>query len=221
VTGLPSRRATLAFTTGLALAGSAFAADRVTVIDAARVYPFLERFLRLPPTEHDRFVLAYYAYANGKPATTLKLSFTAGADRWPVPVAADGLIERTPTLRELQSDPQVIVEGPDGVTLSITQEVHPSFPPAQEMDANEIRAALAQVTAATHRLAGPFSFIAPSLQRAEFHGVGGIGEAVYADGHVVRLKLCFGNPCFDADMVGVVRLRFPRRPERIELEPKD
>jgi hypothetical protein len=203
----------------IALAASAPSGDRIRVVEAEKVYPYLSRFMRMPPGQHDRFVLAYYAMANGRPATRLRLTFEAGPDRWPIPIAQDGLIEREPTVQELESDARVRVEGPDETALSITQEVHPNFPPARTLDADELRAALAQVTAASRRLAGPFGFAVPRLERAEFHGVG-TGEAVYADGRTARLKLYYGNPYFDADMEGVKTLRFPRPPERIELEPK-
>lgn len=203
-----------------ALASLAAAEMKVKVIEAGRVYPYLERFLGLKPSAHDRFVLAYYATANGRPATNLRLTFLSNLSRWPIPVRSDGLIDRMPTLAELRANGRVMVEGPDHTTLAITQEVHPAQPPAREMDAGELRADLAQITAASRGMAGPFGFVVPKLERAEFHGVVS-GEAVYADGHTAVLKLFNGNPYFDADMVGVKTLRFARAPERIELEPKE
>ncbi len=212
------RRGVLA-AAAIALCAAAPGDERVRVIEADKVYPYLSRFLRLRPEHHDRFVLAYYALANGRPATNLRLTFEAGGERWPIPIGPSGLIERMPTLRELEADARVRVEGPNGATLAISEEVHPSFPPSRTMNADEVRAAMAQVTAASRRLAGPFGFAVPRLDRAEFHGVT-TGEAVFEDGHTAPLKFYNGNPYFDADMAGVKTLRFPRAPERVELEPK-
>ena len=64
---MTARRAVLAGLAALSLAGRAEAAAKV--VDAKKVFPFLDAYLKLPPADRSRFRLVYTFRSGGKPVT--------------------------------------------------------------------------------------------------------------------------------------------------------
>eukprot|EP01041_Mallomonas_annulata_P024831 gene24831-45722_t len=65
----PSRRTLLTLMGALALAPSAALAADGKQVDAKKVFPYLDAYLKLPAADRSRFRLAYYVKSNGKPLT--------------------------------------------------------------------------------------------------------------------------------------------------------
>ena len=63
----PSRRTLLTLMGALALAPSAALGADGKQVDAKKVFPYLDAYLKLPVADRSRFRLAYYFRSNGKP----------------------------------------------------------------------------------------------------------------------------------------------------------
>ena len=95
-----SRRSFLAALLALTVAAApAAAADKLA--DVKKVLPYLDAYLKLPPAERSRFTVAYCMRQDGKPLTA-PLWLVDGGERTPLPLRADGRLERLPTLAQYQ-----------------------------------------------------------------------------------------------------------------------
>lgn len=207
-----SRRSLLAALIALGAAAPALAEDGKTV-ELKRVFPFLQAYLKIPPADRSRFTLSYYLRQDGKPFAGQVWIIDDG-QRTPVPIAPDGRIERLPTLAQLDGG-RIHFDAPEKSKMGVSLEVQPLAPPAVEMSARELAAAVAQAAAGARKVAGVMSFAVPKLDQVSFPGAPS-GEVIFADGRRAPLPMLKGAPVFEpAKTPGAATLRFPKAPMRV------
>jgi hypothetical protein len=186
-----SRRAVLL---GLAAAiAAAPAAAAGKQVDAKKVFPYLDAYLKLPAADRSRFRLAYYFRRDGKPLAA-PVWLVDGAARSPIPLRADGFAERLPSLAQIDRA-KVEVEVEEGAKLGVSMEMEPTLAPAAMLDARELAAAFAQCETGTKKALGILAMAAPKLKGMVFHGVPS-GEVEFADGRRAPLPMVNGRPVF-------------------------
>lgn len=199
----------------LTLAGAAQAETKT--IPLGGLFPYLEGYLKLAPTERSRFTLNYRLIGDAASMASVKVGLVAKGRTAPMPLAGDGRILTLPTLSQFQDGTQVSIDAAKGSKLHLELSVEPALKPAPEMDAHEISAAIDQAQAGEQKLAGLFAFAAPKLTRAIFLGVKS-GEAVGPDGKTRPLPLYKGAPAFDPSAFkGARSVRLSGTPTRVEL----
>lgn len=202
---MASRRAVLTGFAALAAAGPA-AAEKLG--DAKKAFPFLDAYLKIPPAERNRFTLSYRITLDGTPPA---MWLVDGGRRTPVPLTADGRVARLPTLDQLERS-KVAVDAPEKAKLAVNLQIEALAPPASEMDAAQLAAALDQAARGSRKAAGLLRFAMPKLTQVHFRGVTA-GEVIYADGRRAALPLDKGHPVFEpAKHPGARMLRFPKAP---------
>jgi hypothetical protein len=208
-----SRRTILAGAFALACAAPAWAADKVA--DPKKVFSYLDAYLKLPAAERSRFKINYYLHIGPQPLTA-PVWLVEGAKRTPVPLRADGRVERLPTLAQLDgAKVQFGVE--EGTKLGCTVGIETMAAPATEMDAREVAAALSQAAVGVKKAAGIMAMAMPKLSQVSFPGAPS-GEVVMADGKRVPLPLLKGVPSFNpSDFPSAKTLRFPKAPLKTDM----
>ena len=210
----PSRRSLVG---ALLCAAAAPAAAEPVTVGLGQLFPFLENYLKLPAAERSRFVLAYYLTLDGKPGG-VKASLVEGARRTPLPVGADGGLQRLPTLAHFHAKAKAELDAPKGRKGGLIMTVEPTLSPAAEMKAAELAAALAQAAAGAKKAAGVLGLAMPKLEQVRFVGAQG-GEAVLTDGRRVALALVKGDPVYrPGALKAAASLHFAKVPRRIEIE---
>ena len=210
----PSRRTLITLMGALALAAPATAADGKQV-DAKKVFPYLDAYLKLPAADRSRFRLAYYFKSGGKPLTA-PAWLVDGAQRQPLILRADGRAERAPTLAQLEHG-KVQIDIAPGSKVGVSMSVEPLVAPAKDMDARDLAAALSQASTGVRKALGVLAMAMPKLEVVQFHGVTS-GEAELADGRRAPLPVVGGVVTYDpAKLAGVKTLRFPKAPSRVEF----
>ena len=187
-------------------------------IEVAKVFVFLDNFLRMSPAERARLKVSFYLTQNGKPAQGVKAVFVdKDGTRTNVPIASDGRFEREPNLRQLTEKSRIIFEGQDSSGYSVRIGLVWAARPTLEMDAKLVAASLSDVNAIVKKAAGRFGMVAPKMVQVAFPG-GGSGSAVMADGKAVPLPQFNGAPAFNPTvMATAAKLRFARLPLRMEF----
>jgi hypothetical protein len=184
-------------------------------VDAKKVFPYLDAYLKLPPAERSRFRLSYLFLRDGKPLAA-PVWLVDGAARTPIPLRADGAAARLPTLAQLDGA-KVEIDVEPGTKLGVHMVMEPAMAPAAEMDARDLAAAYAQCATGIKKSLGILAMAMPKLQGLLFVGVPS-GEAELADGRRVPLPVVKGVVGFNpAAMPGAKTLRFPRAPGRVEI----
>lgn len=207
------RRAVLAGMAATLVAAPAAAAGKL--VEAKKVFPFLEAYWKLPPAERSRFRMAYAFKLDGRPLTG-GMWLVDGAQRVALPLRADGRVERLPTLAQLDRA-KIQVDVPEKSKVGVSLSLEPAMAPAAEMDARELAAAVAQAQVGAKKAAGLMALAMPKIRGVAFHGVAS-GEAELADGRRVALPLVKGVVSFDPKAMARARvLRFPRAPARVEI----
>jgi hypothetical protein len=206
------RRALLVGLAALALSSSAWA-DGGKVVPAAKVFPFLEAFLKVPAAQRGRLQLAYALRHDGKPATGVKATLVeAGGARIPLPIAGNGRFERLPTLAQLQAKAQIALDAPAGSKFGISLDFSPALKPSQDYDARELVAAVDEANAAMAKAAGPLSLALPDMTGVTF-AKAETGVAVFPDGRTQPLPVVAGAPVFrPAQFKTATRVRLSRMP---------
>jgi hypothetical protein len=210
---MAARRTLIPLALGVAaLAGSAAAAEKL--VDAAKLFPFLTDYWKLPAAERDRFAPAYAFRWNGQPLTA-PLSIVEGGAVQTIPMRPDGRAAKLPSLADLQTGKARLTEGGK---YAVALDLEVSVPPAVQFDPRELAAALAQASAAEHKLAGVIAFLAPKLSEVVFQGAGS-GEARFADGRKAPLPGKPGNPAFNpAKFPGAVAVVLAKPPARVTID---
>ena len=206
----------LALLPTLSIATAAFAEAKA--VKLAKLYPYLDLYLGLPPAQRSRFVMAYYLKQDGARPTgvTLAVLGSSGA-RTPVGIGGDGRILFTPSLSQLKSEAQIELSAPKGAKISLNMELQATTPPRQSMETIELVAAIQQCDAAIRSKAGVLGFAAPKVKRVVFRGAGS-GQALNASGVGRPLPMQMGHPAFDPEqMPGVTALKFARSPAALLL----
>lgn len=209
---MSARRAVLTGLAALALATPAHAAK---LVDARKVFPYLDAYLRLAPGDRSRFRMAYHFKKDGKPLTA-PIWLVDGASRQPVVVRADGRVERLPTATQLDRA-KIQVDIDAGAKVGISMSLEPTMAPATELDARELAAALLQAASGIRKAVGVLALAMPKLEALQFHGVTS-GQVEFADGRRAALPVVKGILTYNpTTMPGARTLRFPNAPSRIEI----
>ena len=207
---------------GLALAAApalARAADKPPV-KLSKAFPYLDKYLDIPPAQRNRFALAYYIRLDGKPAPGIK-AFIIEADgrRSELPIDAKGRVTRLPTAAQLATasfQAQVPADAKIGVNL----QLEPSLPPASEFNVRDLEQAVAQANAGMARAAGLIAMALPKLTGIGFMGAGS-GRARLGDGREVALPIDAGDPFYSAKAVqGAVAVLLAHAPARLTFKSK-
>ena len=216
---------------GLILSAAAFALAAPTLSLAAdkkkpspparKVFPYYDLYLGIPAAERTRFVLAYYLFLNGKPASGQAIYvIQPNGTRTLLAQAPDGRITRMPTLAELKDG---VVDGDrsnEDHKFSISMQMQPVVRLAETMPVADLVAAIDQCNTAIRKRAGVIGFAAPKMEQVMFVGAGS-GQAVLAGGKTVALPTFKGMPFYrPAALPGVQSLTFAKAPTRALLAGK-
>jgi hypothetical protein len=201
-------------------AAPALAADpapAAKTVEVGKVFPYLDRYLRLPAAERDRFVMAYYLTRDGKPAAGAQGWIDDGGRRVRIPFGANGRAERLPTLEQLQAKRRLGFDGAAGAKFGMSLSLEPAAQPAAELSATELAASVAQATRALKKAAGLMRMAVPTFDAVAFPGGQG-GEVVFADGRAAALPIEKGVPVFKpAAHPGARTIRFRTPPRQLRL----
>jgi hypothetical protein len=188
-------------------------------VPTSKAFPYLENYLKLPAAERSRFTMGYFLSIGGKPATNVKIWLVDGGKRTPVPLGAEGQLLRTPNLGELERNASVVIEAPPTTKFGLQLQMEPLVPRGTEMDAQALALSTQQADAAVKKAAGVLGFAAPHMTRVYFKDSAG-GEAVFADGHSVKLAVFKGFAFYDLDKLrGAKTLRFTKAPTLSMIGP--
>ncbi len=209
------RRLALAIAALCLLAPAANAEERL--VEARRVFGFLEVYQALTPAERSQFTLGYALRKDGKPLVVDVTLVEAGGRRTALPVNAEGRFTRVPTAAQMAGKPQVGIDAAAG-KVAVSLLVESTVKPSTEMPATAFGPGLAQVNAVVAAKLGMLASLVPKVSRVTFVGAPS-GKAVMADGREVALPLAKDGPTFDpAVLKGARSLRFPEAPEHIRFE---
>lgn len=195
-------------------------ADAKPPIKLAKVFPFLDKYLALPPGERSRFVLAYSFMIDGKPATGLKAVIVeADGRRTPLAFTPDGRVARLPSAGQLASA-NLVVDAPATTKIGVRLDLEPLIAPAQELSARDLELALAQANAGMARAGGLIAFALPKLSGISFPGAG-FGKARLANGAEVPLPVAQAGPFYDPKTFkGAVTILLAHVPTKLSFKDK-
>ncbi len=214
----PSRRFVLIAAAVLAFATTA-ATPAEKSVPTGKAFPYLENYLRLPAAERSHFTVGYFLTIGGKPAAGVKAWLIDGAKRTPMTVGADGRVLRTPNLGELERKAMVLFDAPPQTKFGLQLQIEPLVTRGAEMDAQALALATVQADAAVRKAAGVLGFAAPHMTRVYFKDSTG-GEAVFADGHAVKLGVLKSFAFYDIDTEhGAKTIRFTKPPSLAMIGP--
>ena len=185
-------------------------------IDAGKLFTRLDAYLKLPPAERSHFTMAYYLHVGPQPLAA-PMTLVEGATRTPIPLRADGKVLKLPTLAQLDKA-KVEIGVDEGTKIGATIDLEPLVPPAADLDARELAAAVAQAGPGMKKIAGVFAMALPTPKAVLFQGVAS-GEAELADGRRVALPLSKGVPAYDpAALPNARRIRLPAVPRKMDID---
>ncbi|HJV40956.1 DUF2987 domain-containing protein [Caulobacter sp.] len=202
--------------TAALLASTASPAFAEKSVEATKVLPFLDKFLKVPAAQRARLKLSYAIRHDGKPQPDLKAVLVErGGARTPLPVDEEGYFEHLPTLAQLEDDPAIVFDVPVGWKMSTMMTFGTQLKPAQDYDARELAATVAEANAVIGKTAGVMAFMAPKMTGLAFpKAVSGV--IVFADGHSAPLPKFNEFPYFrPADHQGAVRVKLTRTPTKV------
>ena len=184
-------------------------------VDAKKVFPYLDAYLKLPAAERSRFRLTYLFTRDGKPLAA-PVWLLEGATKTAIPLRADGAAARLPTLAQLDTA-KVQIDVDAGTKLGVHMIMEAVTAPAADLDARDLAAAYAQCTTGIKKSLGILAMAMPKLQGLVFPGVPS-GEAELADGRRVALPVVKGVVTFMPSAMPAAKvLHFPRAPTRVEI----
>lgn len=196
------------------------AAEAGRSVPVSRIFSYLDRYYGLPAAQRSRFRLAYALKVNNRPFTGSAWYVSPSGQRTPVPLDANGLIGRLPTLAQLRNEQErFTMDVPSGSRFSMQMQIVPNVPPSTEMDAAALAASVTQVNQALRSAAGLMRFAVPTFTRVVFPGTRG-GAAVMADGSTRPLPTAGGAASFTpSEMSGARSVRFDAAPPTVLLAP--
>ncbi|WP_227878838.1 hypothetical protein [Caulobacter segnis] len=209
-------RRALVLMLGVALVAAATPALAEKAAPASRVMMFLDKFLKLPPSERSRVKLSYAIRHDGKPAANIKATLVerSGA-RTPLPINADGYFERLPSLAQLQGDPQIVFDVPADWKMGSAVNFAPQLKPAGEYDVGELSATVAEANVVMGKAGGVLAFAAPKMSGILFEKASG-GLVVFNDGRTAPLPSVAAGPYFrPGDFKGAVRVKLTKTPSTV------
>lgn len=185
-------------------------------VEASRVFPFLEDYLKLPAAERNRFTPAYYLHQGDQPLVA-PAWLIDGAQRTPIPIRADGRIEVLPSAQALARD-KVEIGVPAGTKLGVSMSIEPTLAPAADMDARELAAVIAQAAVGARKAAGIKAVVMPKLTSISFVGSGS-GEVEFNDGRRAPLPLAHGAPSYNPSITtNAKRIRLAKVPLKLNID---
>jgi hypothetical protein len=198
----------------LALAAPAMAANKQ--VDAGKAFTMLPAYLKLPAAERNHFTVAYYMRSGPGPLAA-PVWIVADGKRTPVPLRADGRVERLPTPAELDHG-KLEVGVDETVKIGVTIGVEPLLAPAADLDARELAAAIAQAAVGIKKTAGIMALTMPRLDDVVFVGSGS-GEVEFADGHRAPLPILKGQPTYNPTLQpNARRIRLAKVPLKLDID---
>jgi hypothetical protein len=215
------RHAIAAALLGLCIAGPAAAAvgERVEAskqVDAAKLFTHYDAYLKLPMAERTHFTMAFYLRIGPAPLTA-PVWLVEGDRKIPLPLRADGRVERLPTLAQLGAD-KVEIGVDSGTKLGLVIGLEPLEAPAVDLDAHELASAVAQAGPGMKKIAGVLGFALPTPKAVLFIGAPA-GEAELADGRRVALPLIRGAPAYDpAAIPNARRIHLTKVPTKLDID---
>jgi len=219
------RRAVASALASLALASaipSMAIAEAAKVVPAAKVFPFLEAFLKVPAAERARLRVTYSLHQDGKPAVGVKAALVEnGGSRTPLPIeAATGRFERLPTLAQLQGKAQVAFDVPSATKFGVGMDLSPALAPALDYDARELTVTVKESNVAIRKAAGPMALMAPTMTGIAF-AKAETGVAVFPDGSSRPLPAIKGMPYYRPEQFeGAIRVRLGKMPASVGFYDK-
>ena len=199
---------------GLTLGGPALAAGKQ--VEAAKAFPMLGAYLKLPAADRSHFTIAYYMHSHGQPLTA-PVWLIADGKRTPLPLNAEGRVGRLPSLGELDKG-KLELGVDDAVKVGVSVGIEPMVAPATDLDARELAAAIAQAAAGVRKAAGIMALAMPKLADVVFVGAGS-GEIEFADGHRAPLPLVKGQPTYTpAAQPSARRIRLAKAPLKLDID---
>ncbi len=198
------------------LAAAATPALAEKTAPAGKVFMFLDKFLKVPPTERTRMRISYGINHDGQPASNLKATLVEkNGARTPMPLNADGNFERLPTLAQLDGDPSLVFDVPADWKMGTRINIDPQLKPAAEYDVRELTATVDESNAVIGKAAGVMAFMAPKMSGITFLKAES-GVVVFADGHTAPLPEAKDMPYFvPAEHKGAVQVKLTKTPTRV------
>ena len=189
-------------------------------VKLAKVFPYLEQYLSIPPADRNRFSMSYAFMMNGKPAAGLKAVIVeADGRRTPLIIGPTGRVTTLPNSNQLKSA-QFIADVSAGAKMGVNLEMLPSMAVAKEISAREAELSIAQVNAGIAKAAGAMSFAAPKMTGLTFVG-SGQGVARLANGKETPLPLDKGVPFYDPGVTkGAVTIVLAKTPTKLDFKSK-
>ncbi len=184
---------------------------------AAKIFPYLEKFLKIPTGERSRVRLTYAVLQDGKPIPNLKGTLIEkGGARWPLTFNGEGYFERLPTLAQLEGA-LVDFDLPDTSKVTLMMDFAPALKPATQYDVKELTVVVAEGNTVIGKAAGPLGMLAPKMTGVRFPKAEG-GVAVFADGHSQPLPQMKDTPYFRLDdFKGAVQVKLTKSPTRVRF----
>lgn len=214
-----SRRAILLGLAALIPAGLASAAHAETkVIEAGKIFPYLDLFLGLAPAERSHFTMAYTLRKDGKPPAGVSIILLVNGGRIPLTVAPDGRVTRLPTLAELKAKAGVELNKPDGSKINVIMDLLARVAPSTTVQAGDLAAAVNQCAGVIKAKAGLLGFAAPKIKRVVMRG-SGPGTGFNAQGVGKPLPMVNGAAIYDPELMpGIVTIKLANAPSAFLLD---
>lgn len=211
--------AALIATVAIVAAVSPAQAEEAKTIPAAKLFPYLEMFLKVPPQERRKVKLVYRLRSAGDAPIQATLIEPGGA-RTPLPVDSGGVITRTPTLAQLQAKSSVELKAPKGSKFSLSMSYMPVLRSATEYETSELVGIVDEGNRVMGKAAGVLAMAAPKMTGIEFPKSES-GVAVFGDGRTQPLPLSDGMPVFRPDQLkGAVKVRLAKAPSAPDFNSK-
>lgn len=214
---LNRRTALLAVAASLACAPVA-QAQEVQNVPAAKLFPYLEAFLKVPSQDRKQVKVSYRLRSAGN--LPIQATLVDGGARTPLVTDEAGVFTRLPTLAQLQAKPSVELKAAKGAKFSLNMSFMPVLRSATEYEARELIGIVEEGNAVIGKAAGVFALAAPKMTGIEFPKAES-GVAVFGDGHTEPLPLDSGTPVFRPDqMKGAVKVRLAKTPAAPDFNSK-
>jgi len=207
----------IGLTLALLAPGLAQAEDKPPV-KLTKVFPYLDKYLAIPPNQRDHFALGYVIQVDGKPAVGVNAAILeADGRRTPLAMNAEGAVTRLPTAAQLASA-SFTANAPPKADFGVHMRISPSLPPAQEYNPRDLELAVSQANAGMDKVAGMMRFAVPTLVGVSFPGAGS-GKARLADGRETPLPLTAGAPFYDPKLApGATKIVLAKAPTRLAFK---
>ncbi len=207
--------AALVLAAGLACAAPALAANKV--IDAGKVFVRLDAYWKLPAAERSHFAMAFRLRTAGGAPLTAPVTLVDGDKRTPIPLGPDGKVLVLPTAAQL-ADGKVEIGVDASTKLGANIGLEPLVPPATDLDAKELAAAIGQAGPGMKKIAGVLGLALPMPKAVLFVGAPS-GEAELADGRRVPLPMVKGAPAYDpATLPNARRIHLAKVPQKLDID---